>query len=364
MIEKRELHTKDSGKIFIISYLFILIVQSIIGLIFRATITDSFLWTTMIANQATFLIVSICYLKSRRINPIELLGFKNKLSRKQWLFLPVLTIVLMIASSPLALLFSALLQSLGYSSSGYFPMIDTLPYMIFAVVVIAVLPAICEEILFRGTILRGLKRRGYLSSALTTALLFALIHSNPEQLVHQFFLGLVFAIMMQTTNNILAPMIMHFTNNFVAIFLDSILASLGIANIESTGLVVMILMVLLGVIFTVMAVKYMIKLERDKIGGINVIDINKDNLFSRIISQLKSIIKYLFNSGYRKDCKERYNELMYQLDKNKPEEINELEMTQLDWILHRRNEDFKLVKISIIGTSIVIFFTFVLGLFV
>ena len=57
-------------------------------------------------------------------------------------------------------------------------------------IVAALLPAICEELVFRGTVAQSLAQSKNKWAALAiSGALFAIFHANPAQTVHQFVLG-------------------------------------------------------------------------------------------------------------------------------------------------------------------------------
>ena len=58
------------------------------------------------------------------------------------------------------------------------------------IVVIAVLPAVFEELFFRGVLLRGLRGMPVWAAALICGGLFSLFHQNPAQTLYQFFCGI------------------------------------------------------------------------------------------------------------------------------------------------------------------------------
>jgi len=70
------------------------------------------------------------------------------------------------------------------------------------VVLFALLPALCEESLFRGVLLASLKRWGILPACLTSALLFALFHGSPLRLAPVAILGAALAAIVWTTRNV------------------------------------------------------------------------------------------------------------------------------------------------------------------
>ncbi len=84
-------------------------------------------------------------------------------------------------------------------------------------IIVAVVPAICEETMFRGFIQRSFefKMKPYMA-AMVTAIFFALYHFNPYAVVPLFVLGFYFGFAAYTSDSIMVPMSLHFFNNFVA----------------------------------------------------------------------------------------------------------------------------------------------------
>ena len=80
-------------------------------------------------------------------------------------------------------------------------------------IVIAVLPAIFEELFFRGVLLRGLKGFPTWAAALICGALFSLFHQNPAQTLYQFFCGVAFALIALRSGSILPTVLAHFCNN-------------------------------------------------------------------------------------------------------------------------------------------------------
>ncbi len=86
------------------------------------------------------------------------------------------------------------------------------------VIVVAITPAICEEVFFRGFVQKSFeqKLKPYWA-ALITALFFGLYHFNPYGLIPLIALGFFLGWSAYTTNSIFIPMILHFINNFTAV---------------------------------------------------------------------------------------------------------------------------------------------------
>jgi sodium transport system permease protein len=79
---------------------------------------------------------------------------------------------------------------------------------------LAVLPAICEELAFRGFIFGGLLRQqGALRAIVVSALLFGFIHSLIQQSIAATMMGLLLGLIAWRTGGVLATMIVHVINN-------------------------------------------------------------------------------------------------------------------------------------------------------
>ncbi len=89
-----------------------------------------------------------------------------------------------------------------------------------AVLVIALLPAVFEELLFRGVILQSLLHSvGSVRAIILSGFAFSLFHGSPEQTVYQFIAGCLFAFIAVRSGSILPSVIMHFINNALVIIL-------------------------------------------------------------------------------------------------------------------------------------------------
>lgn len=117
------------------------------------------------------------------------------------------------AFSELNTLFLEFLQGFGYTPDEIaLPALDGWGF-VGALIAVAVLPAVFEEILFRGILLNGIKPFGEIVSALLCGALFALYHQNPPQTVYQFICGTAFAFVALRAGSILPTILAHFLNN-------------------------------------------------------------------------------------------------------------------------------------------------------
>lgn len=79
--------------------------------------------------------------------------------------------------------------------------------------VIGILPAICEEFTFRGLYYNGYRQRGVWCAILGSAFAFGLMHLNFNQFCYAFVLGAAFGLLLEATGSIFATMTAHFIIN-------------------------------------------------------------------------------------------------------------------------------------------------------
>ena len=87
---------------------------------------------------------------------------------------------------------------------------------LFVVAVVAVVPALSEELLFRGLVQRNMEAFAGWRGAVITGVVFGIYHFNPFTLVPLAVLGVYFGFIVYRSGNITLSMSAHFFNNFVA----------------------------------------------------------------------------------------------------------------------------------------------------
>jgi membrane protease YdiL (CAAX protease family) len=87
------------------------------------------------------------------------------------------------------------------------------------VFVICLTPGICEELLFRGFVLKNLEKVARPSAAIfLSGFFFALYHFQPFNLIPLIILGGYLGFIVYYSNSIYVSMVCHFLNNFFASF--------------------------------------------------------------------------------------------------------------------------------------------------
>jgi len=94
-------------------------------------------------------------------------------------------------------------------------MVDN-PYLL-NLLMLAVTPAVVEELVCRGVLFHAYKKKSLLAAVLLTAFIFGLLHMNLNQMLYAGVIGIVFAVAVEATGSIYSSMIMHFIMNSVAV---------------------------------------------------------------------------------------------------------------------------------------------------
>ena len=124
------------------------------------------------------------------------------------------------------IIFPTSTQEIGEMSTFLY---DKLNYPL-AILIIAFMPAICEEAIHRGAILsnfRSLKHDWVI--VLIMGLLFGINHMSVLRFLMTTLLGVILSFVVVKRNNILLSMIMHFTNNFISVSLAYLTGGAGTA---------------------------------------------------------------------------------------------------------------------------------------
>lgn len=210
------------GAVFSLSALLIFIVAAIMqGILSACGIeknTDLFTYLNyLVAPIAIVPAISfVLYYKKIKFKTI----FPVRCHPKYYLIAITLIFGLLFFAAHADLPFIELFKALGYQQrkpSDYFPDLSG-GYIVLALFIIAVMPALVEETLFRGIILNTCEDSlGTVRTIFIVGFSFALFHASPEQTVYQFIAGCAFAFLALRSGSILPSVLMHFINNALII---------------------------------------------------------------------------------------------------------------------------------------------------
>lgn len=230
-----------------------------------------------------FLIPAVIYVGVTRVNVRKTFRL-NKIHLKDLLLIILISFV----CYPLMGCISAISQMFFPNNVGVFManIADT-PYLAM-LLLMAVTPAITEEITLRGIVLSGYDKQSPFKAALITGILFGIFHLDFQQFLYAAVLGFIFAYIVRITNSIFASVIMHFIINGISVTAQKILFTaeeLASQVLEEPSLIELSFNVkltyistymLVGVAFGVLVYKLIHKLEVWNIERQTIVDKNSD----------------------------------------------------------------------------------------
>ncbi|KIL08176.1 UNVERIFIED_ORG: CPBP family intramembrane metalloprotease domain-containing protein [Clostridium botulinum] len=146
----------------------------------------------------------------------------NKLYLKDFFLIIVLSFV----SQPLVSLFSLITSFFFENEIGNFVSeISSTPFLIM-LLLMAVMPAITEEITLRGIVQSGYDDKSDLKTCIVIGLLFGIFHLNGQQFLYAAVLGGILAYLVRVTNSIFASMTLHFMINGTSVVMQKMLTFL------------------------------------------------------------------------------------------------------------------------------------------
>jgi membrane protease YdiL (CAAX protease family) len=119
----------------------------------------------------------------------------------------------------------------------------------------AIVPAFCEEFLFRGIICNSLRPYGKTVAILGSALLFGIMHHNVGQLFYTTMAGIVLAVVYLETKSIWLPIFVHMFNNMSSVVIDIVTDRLDTTSANRVLAMVEALVIGLGILSLVALIR-------------------------------------------------------------------------------------------------------------
>ncbi len=161
-----------------------------------------------VAGEALFALPAVVYMVIKRIYPREWIPFRR--IDLLTVFMSFLTGLLLLPLVTFINAFSMLFAT-NYVSESSVQFMEN-PFWV-NLLVIAVIPAVVEELVYRGVFYHAYREKGVLMGALASALVFGIMHRNLNQFFYAAVLGVIFSVMLEITGSIYASMTAHFAIN-------------------------------------------------------------------------------------------------------------------------------------------------------
>ena len=165
--------------------------------------------------------------KGRSISVLSL----NKFNKLHLLTALLLSIGMFLGLGFVNLLFADFLGEIGLNvPSPTIPLNNPFELILFLITV-ALLPAVFEELFFRGILLNSLKGENLIARVFTVGLCFALYHCSVSQFVYQFIYGVAFCLLALVAKSVIPCIIAHFINNFSILLFTYLNIDVDLTNI-------------------------------------------------------------------------------------------------------------------------------------
>lgn len=180
----------------------------------------------LITEYIIILLPNLIYLKFKGYSLKSVLKL-NKISFEQ----AVYTVFIMIFAYPVAVFFNAIMITILSKFTTALPSGIPLPSNLkefgIGLFIMALAPGICEEVMFRGTMLSAYSKLGHKRAIIFTAFLFGIFHFNLFNFIGPTFLGIILGVLLYKTNSIYISMIGHTINNSIALTIGFFVTRFG-----------------------------------------------------------------------------------------------------------------------------------------
>lgn len=182
-------------------------------------------------TESSFLVAFILLIRSRKNQPVKwktVFGLDKKVDLLSLLLCVLGGISFFALSYHFFGYLDSLLIKVGFTQMADPFALNTWPKFIISIIPLALMPALFEELIYRGVVLNGLEDFGKTKAIILSSVFFAVMHMGVFQLFYQITLAVFFAILVQITKDIRISMSMHFANNFVVLLFSFLNSKFGI----------------------------------------------------------------------------------------------------------------------------------------
>jgi len=129
---------------------------------------------------------------------------------------------------------------------------------------VGVIPAVFEELFFRGAVLSSFKDRGKVVALLLSSLFFFVIHGSVFGSLSTVYAGVCFGILTLVTGSVFAAMLAHLINNLLTYVLNMYSAKLSVVGLENMIVYALIFVFLLSAYLALSCVYNKFKSESEE----------------------------------------------------------------------------------------------------
>lgn len=239
--------------------LFVSTIAASFAIVFILGDTELPLWVEMIETYAFMLVPVVLFLCIANINPAR---------KFPWRVLKPLDVVLSLLFGymllPLVIFLNYISMFLveNHLQDTTTELYTTYPFLM-QLLLMAVIPAVVEEFIFRGIFYHSYRKNGVLGAAVLSGLGFGLFHMNFNQFLYAFVLGIVLALLVEATSSLYSSMLAHFAINSYSLIVMNLMPEEMLEESESalenqalSGAEMTAANVMAGIMLAVMAIGF------------------------------------------------------------------------------------------------------------
>ena len=197
----------------------VFLVSSLLFFTIGFTVQQREIFTGLAITQLTVILLPpVLFLELRKLNLRDVLRLRP-ITLRQGLLTVLITLFMYPAAVTANLIMLNILNRVGTLDIPQIPTAGSLMEYLRLILIVAVMAGVCEEVFFRGLIMKSYERMGQNQAIIISAVLFGLFHYNIYNLFGAIVLGLVFGMVVTATNSLMAGIIGHVVNNGFAVSL-------------------------------------------------------------------------------------------------------------------------------------------------
>lgn len=163
----------------------------------------------VVFSQVILALPAVVYMLVRRLSYAETVRFKKMKAADM-----LLAVLFGILVQPAVTLINAISMAFSRNVTGtsVFNISERVPFFV-GLLLVAVLPAVLEETVYRGVFYNEYSKINPLKAALLSGLMFGIMHGNINQFCYAAVLGFIFAFLIEATGSVVSTMLVHFWTN-------------------------------------------------------------------------------------------------------------------------------------------------------
>ncbi len=203
----------------------VIVIMILLGVDYAQKFTSEFganMFLGIISQFCAVLIIPLIILAAFRKDFFATVRMKKAINPLQILLLVITSIGVFFAAQAINSTFVMQLDSIfgTHSDASNLKEAGSISQLIFEIFVVAMLPAMCEEIFFRGMVMRSFERSSKAGAVVISSVTFSIMHGNATQFVYALIIGGIVGTVTMISDSLFAGATVHFTLNLFSAILS------------------------------------------------------------------------------------------------------------------------------------------------